>query len=159
MSPKIKPNAPRFHTLFEKRLGKPVFIIRRLDWEELKIKEGELVLLDTSDLSLLPIAPASSNPNYLCTVAKRLSKKVRISLYRLDSKDEPTPINVDNYTVWEELPSDLDVKEMVATGDTDYNSNLEHYLYNHVFLIKEDDAEGHWLDELPSEVAILLDQL
>ncbi len=158
MSPRIAPNAPRFHSLLQKREGKTVFIIKRSEWERLKIEEGKLTFLNTNSLALFPFSPILMSDEYLGTVATRDSEKIKITLYRLDPKDEPTPVNVDSYTIWESIPPKHDIREMIITGDTDYNQNFQDYLTNFIFLVKDSIGDGHWLQELPEEVAILLEK-
>jgi hypothetical protein len=158
MSPKITPNAPRFHTLLQKMEGRPVFIIRRLEWEKLQIEEGKLVALNIADLALFPFSLLSTNEDYLGTIATKNNNKIKITLYRFDSKDEPTPINVDFYSVWESIPPNYNIDEMITMGDTDNDQNFQDYLTEHVFLVKENVVEGHWLTQLPKEIAVLLEQ-
>ena len=44
---------------------------------------------------------------------------------------------------------------MIVTGDTDNDINFSHYTNDHVFLIKEEPGDDHWLKELPREVYAL----
>jgi len=135
-----------------------VFIIRRSEWEKLKIEERKLIPLDINDLELFPFSPILTSDEYLGTIASRDGDRVRIALYRLDPKDDPTPINVDFYTVWESLPPKYDIPEMVISGSTSNDQNFQSYLGDHVFLVKEEITDGHWLEKLPTEIAILLER-
>ena len=159
MCPKLTPNAPRFHTLLQKYVGKPIFIVNRSDWEMLKVDDGTFKLIEVNDLSFFPFAPISSMEEYLGTVARKSGDSVKISVYRLDPKDEPTPINVDTYTVWERLPQQYDVDQMILYASTSNDPNFEKYLSEHIFLVKDNETEGHWLEKLPDEIAILIESI
>jgi hypothetical protein len=75
-----------------------------------------------------------------------------VEVYRKDSKDWPTPINVDRYRVWERLPRHLDYAEMVNIASTEDNRNMRGFLEDHVFLVKDLVTQGHWLHDLPPRI-------
>lgn len=160
MSLSVSPNAPRFHTLWQHIEGdKRIFAIRRPDWDSLQIagsSNEKLVKLELEQFEPLPIHRVMVGTDLIGYTAIATSSKVTIKIYRRDPKDEPTPINVDTYTVWKGLPSYLDVPKLIITGDTDANENFWHYANDHVFLVKEKPGDDHWLKELPSEVYAVL---
>ena len=160
MSLSVSPNAPRFHTLWQHIEGdKRIFAIRMADWDSLQIAEGlneKLVKLELEQFQPLPIHRVMVGGDLIGYTAMATSSKVTIKIYRRDPKDEPTPINVDTYTVWKGLPPYLDVPKMIITGDTDANQNFWNYANDHVFLVKEEPGNDHWLEELPREVYAVL---
>jgi hypothetical protein len=160
MSLSAHPNAPRFHTLWQHIEGdKRIFAIRRSDWDSLRIDDGsseKLIKLELEQFEPLPIHRVIAGGDLIGYTATASSSKVTIKIYRRDPKDEPTPINVDTYTIWKGLPSYLNVPQMVITGDTDTNENFWHYANDHVFLVKEEPGDDHWLKELPGEVYAVL---
>lgn len=152
----LKPNAPRFHALLERREGRPIFMMARPSWESLKLVGETPVLLTTEQLSDTPLARPLS---FLLGTARRTNERVEMSIFRADSEDAPSPINVDTYEVWEQLPARIDVPGMVNAASTGTNANFGRYLGEHVFLAKEEPGTGHHLPALPDEVVALLKRL
>jgi hypothetical protein len=151
----VSPNAPRFHTLWEHNERRRIFAIKRGDWESLNLfsaHEEQLILLDLSQIQPLPLGSLLEKSRVIRGAASISSSKVTIKIYRNDPKDEPTPINVDTYTVWFGLPPYLDVPRMIIAGDTTNNANFNHYANDHVFFVKENPQADHWLEELPKDV-------
>ncbi len=129
--------------------------MRRPCWQQLQRVDGELVPLR---LDRTPLNQMAHNPCLVGAVINQTAERASISIYRVDPKDAPTPINVDNYSVYDGLPPHLDVNEMIKTAATETNPNFEHYAENHVFIIKDTLGNDHWLDQLPPEVAILIEE-
>ena len=160
MNLSISPNAPRFHTLWQHIEGdKRIFAIRKAEWDSLQIDQSsnqKLVKLELEQFGPLPIHRIMAGGNLIGYTATATDSKVIIKIYRRDPKDEPTPINVDTYTVWKGLPPHLDVPSMIAKGSTSYDDNFLNYANDHVFLVKAAPGDDHWLKELPREVYALL---
>ena len=160
MSISVSPNAPRFHTLWQHiEKKKRIFAIRKNDWNSLNITHGteeKLVKLNLEQFQPLPISELIADSDVIGGTAFATSSKVIIKIYRRDPKDDPTPINVDTYTVWMGLPTYLNVSDMIIAGSTDNDDNFKHYANDHVFLVKENPSDDHWLEELPREVYALL---
>jgi hypothetical protein len=155
----IKPNAPRFHTLWQHNAKKRIFILKREDWDALQITKktsNQLVKLALEQISILPLGDLVLESDVLASTAKVNGQKVTITIYRNDPEDDPTPVNVDTYSVWIGLPSYLNVQQMIEAATTDNDDNFSHYANNRVFLIKENPGNDHWLEELPREVYGLL---
>jgi hypothetical protein len=159
MSLSVPPNAPRFHTLWQHiENDRRIFAIRREDWDSLNIvgdTNEKLIKLEMEQYEPLPIHRITIGNDLVALTAVDSGLKVTIKIYRRDPKDDPTPINVDTYTVWKVLPPYLDVPKMIVTGDTDDDINFSHYANDHVFLVKEEADDDHWLKELPREVYAL----
>lgn len=160
MTEKLQPNAPRFHTLWESREDRRIFIFKKADWRRLSLEDGDVVLLDLNEMNHFPLRAMSLEPDFLAAVAERKAGAVQISVYRQDLED-PQPINVDFYEVWVSPPRDVHIKidEMVETADTDYNLNFQRYLQDHVFIVKNDAGDDHWLEELPQNVLVLIENV
>ncbi len=149
----LRPNAPRFHALLERTQGKSIFIISRRTWDAMRFQGGLPFLLTTEDLAQTPLARA---PSFLVAKASEVDTKIELGIYRLDTDDYPNPINVDRYTVWEELPPGIDIPKLVNAATTNIDDNFRHYPGDHVFLVKEGVGPGHHLPALPEQVVVLL---
>jgi hypothetical protein len=143
--------APRFHAFFTHIEGRKVMLMPRRDWERLnQLREGDIAKIE---LSTTPIADVAHDSRIQAAVAVRESDaEVVVEVYRKDPKDAPTPINVDRYRVWERLPQHRNYVDMVNWASTEDNPNMRGFLEDHVFLVKDVVASGHWLDDLPARV-------
>ena len=100
--------------------------MHRDTWEALRTHTGELVEVDVSEM---PIASLTSGTTLDAAVAERRSGyEVVLSIYRRDPADEPTPVNVDKYVVWERLPDHRDYMDMVNRAATSDNANMRGFL-------------------------------
>lgn len=149
----IEAEAPRFHALWQKRAGKTILIMERDCWRSLRSQEGAQIPID---LERTPLSAVEQDACVEAAVISRTTKRVKITIYRRDSRDEPTEINTDNYSVYEGLPSNLDVDEMVETASTAADSNFRDYADNSVFIIKDKPDDDHWLEKLPPEVEVVI---
>ncbi len=156
MAPRLKPNAPRFHAVLERREGKRILIMMRSDWEAFAKAASEPVLLTTSDLSGTPF---SDVPTLLVAASRPTGEHVQLSIYRADLGDMPHPINVDTYQVWEQLPSHINIPALVSAATTSLDDNFASYLNRHVFLVQESAADDHHRPDLPGEVLVLLKRI
>jgi hypothetical protein len=156
----VTPNAPRFHTLWQHMENKKrIFAIKKDDWDSLNVFEGQddtLVKLDLEQFQPLPISGIAMGSDLIGCTACATTSKVILKIYRRDPRDEPTPINVDTYTIWEGLPTYLRIPEMIVASSTACDNNFLNYAEDHVFLVKEEPCDDHWLEELPKEVYALL---
>jgi hypothetical protein len=158
MNMAFTPNAPRFHTLWQHTERKRIFAFRKEDWYSLNIADNaseKLVKLDLAQIQSLPFGDVLSDSDVIGSTAFAGHTKITLQIYRNDPKDEK-PINVDKYTVWIGLPTYLNILEMIEVGSTDNDDNFSHYANDHVFLVKEEPGDDHWLKELPREVYALL---
>jgi hypothetical protein len=159
MGKKLQPNAPRFHALWESREGRSIFIMRKDDWHDSIAYGDSPFLLDLKENVNYPFSSVSDEPGYLAAVANRSDEEVSVSIYREDPKDDPFPINVDRYTIWVSFPPHVYFKreDMIRTADTDADLNFLQYEEGHVFIVKDDAGNDHWLKELPSSVVALIE--
>jgi hypothetical protein len=144
-------NAPRFHALFAHLERRQVLLMSRNDWTEISnFTEGEIIEIDIRKTPLARIATTALE----AMIGERLSEsEVILEVYRNDPHDAPTTVNVDRYRVWERLPSHREYLEMVNLASTEDNANMRGFITDHVFLVKEEVTDGHWLSELPPHVS------
>ena len=161
MSKRIEPSAPRFHALWENLEGKRIFIMKKEDWPLIISSSGSPVHLDLEKLQNTPIGNIVNNPGFLGAIEESKEDLVTIKIFREDPKDDPTPINVDLYSVWESFPPNIQILrgDMIQTADTNYDANFREYEESHIFLIKEDSGEDHWLKDPPPDVFALFEDL
>ncbi len=152
----VMPNAPRFHAYWQRLEGKRIFIMKKRDWESLNVSEETAVNLRLEQAQYLPISQIFHANKFIAGTVTPTSKRFSIKIFRNDPKDIPTPINVDTYTVWIGLPTHFDIPKMIMSAATSDNGNFEIYATDHVFFVKEDPGNDHWLEQLPSEVQMLL---
>lgn len=143
-------DAPRFHAYFEKIEERSVFTMSRKSWEKAQSQRGESLELD---ITATPLRRVASEASILAARAiGSSSSPSEIEIFRFDPKDGPTPINVDRYTVFEDMLSHRSFNEIVTGGSTTFNENLKQYLAENVFIVKQDPGDDHWLPELPASV-------
>jgi len=116
------------------------------------------VLITADAAHQMPLGQVATHNSFVAGMAKREGDtRVRVSVFRNDPADDPTPINVDEYLVFERFPSELDVWGMIQAATTDPGPNFQRYRDDHVFLVKEHPGDNHWLMVLPEEVRLLLE--
>jgi len=152
----LRPNAPRFHFVLQRREGRRIFMMTRETWASFRLTAGEPVLLTTEDLAETPLAIPRT---FLFAKAERRDERVELSIFRADLGDKPDVINVDTYDVWEGLPGRIDVRNIVNAATTSTGANLDWYLKGHVFLAQERPGPLHHQPTLPDEVIALLKRL
>ena len=111
------------------------------------------------DLEELPMSDVVNDAAVLAATAQlSTDSEIGISIYRFDPSD-PKPINVDYYSVWEDLPSCYIFEDIVASSSTNIDENLLDMLDRFVFITKKEKGAGHWLDfdDLPFEVPVIID--
>ena len=84
-----------------------------------------------------------------------------VPFYYAENSRDPKdckPINVDTYVVFRGLPQNLNVPEMIVSASTSDDENFRRYQEDCVFVTKEIPGEDHWLNDLPSEVVLLLER-
>lgn len=151
-------NAPRFRAYLQHLEGKKLLVWERESWEKLKSCTGSPILLNIEEL---PMSDVLNDATVLAATAQDLtSSDAAISIYRYDLED-PKPINVDIYNVWEDLPSCYIFEDIVAESSTNIDENLIETLNKFVFITRAEKGAGHWLDydELPYIVQLVIDEL
>ena len=132
----------------------------RQEWDLLieTIRAGALIKVN---IAATPLARLLIASDVEAAVAERQSEsEVVIDIYRRDPKDAlyGGAFNKDRYRVWERLPAHLNYMDMVNLASTEDNANMRGFLDDHVFLVKDEVVEGHWLPELPARVRAALER-
>lgn len=149
-----QPKAPRLQAFLEREYGPSVFAFPRTDWEALGVGSTRLVQIDVRNT---PINRLAQDASKVAAVAHQLgSYQARVSVYRYDETDQPTPWNTDHYSVWLDLDRHRDIREFVNRASTSYDANLVRYLHETVFWVKEQPGDDHWLGDLPSSVVAVV---
>ncbi len=112
------------------------------DWDALSLQMGGPVRLD---VERTPLSGVASEASLVAAVAEQHSSAS-------GEKDEPTPYNIDKYTVWVDLPSHQSFPQVVAAAATEDNENLRQFLRDNVFIVRQDPGQDHWLPEPPTSV-------
>jgi hypothetical protein len=146
--PTAIPEAPNFQAYLHRVEGRPVLRMLRSDWRALLGQEGQPVAIDVRQTPMARVASQG-----VVAIAEAHSSGVsRIEIYRTDSKDAPTPINMDSYLVLEDPVGRWDLLAIGNAASTEDNQNLRDYLRSYVFLVKEAPGVDHWLPALPDKV-------
>ena len=146
--------APRFNAYFKKQEGRSVLEMNKDDWEALNIDSTTPVRLSICETPMASITQKSSL--IACTAHRIVDGLPVVTIYRDDPKDAPTPINVDNYTVIEDITQRRDFGDIVKAATTEDDSNLRQHLSERVYLVKSKPGNDHWLPELPTDVSVLI---
>lgn len=126
----------------------------REDWEAYQVHEGERVPIN---VTRTPMAAVASDASVVAGIAQRFSDATaEITIYRWDEKDQPTPLDLDRYLVWEKLPSHHRYEAMVVSSSTEDNESLRSYLNENVFIVKAAPGDDHRLSELPASVVSVM---
>lgn len=109
------------------------------------------------DVNQTPLSKVGQDSLVLAAVANKSSvADARVSIYRFDEKDQPTPVNVDKYQVWLNLFECPQIKEIVRAASTSLDSNLRCFSDENVILVLEEPGEDHWLRDLPDPVKAVI---
>ena len=147
-------DAPRFRFWWERVEGTSILRMSREDWDDLVGLLGEPVAVDVRETPLAGVAQASS---VVASVAHRFGPATaRLSVFRYDQADEPTPINQDEYDVWTDLAAHPRLGEMVNAASTSLDPNFHSFCRENVFLVKREAGADHWLPTIPSSITVLL---
>ena len=147
-------DAPRFRFMWEHIEGTSILTMPRDDWHALVGKMGVPVQFDVRSTPLAGVAHVSS---VVASIAHEFSTATaRVSVFRYDAADAPTPINLDDYNVWTDLSSHPRLSEMITAASTSDNENFRAYCRENVFLVKRRPGPDHWLPTLPSSIMLVV---
>ncbi len=130
--------------------GKSVATLGYRDWLRLVRADGEL-----TELEALP--PAVNSPSLSASTIVAVASGIAVAqpgldVLRYDIKDAPFVINLDHYTIIENLHLHDVYSEAIKVAQVDDTPQLRWELQNNVYVIKEPPNENHWLKEFPSYV-------
>ena len=147
--------APRFRMYLEHVEGRSVLTMSRPEWDSLSGGLGNPVLID---VQRTPMGAVASDASVVAAVAQRYSEATaEVVIYRYDQRDQPTPYNLDKYTVWVDLPSHSSFSQMIAGASTKDDANFRQFLSENVFFVGQGHGPDHWLPELPASVRSIID--
>ena len=145
-----KSSIPRFHAYLERIEGRSVLTMSRRDWLNLGVYEGSPVQIDVTHT---PMSATAQSASVIASVAvKWSSSATEIHIYRYDPLDEPTPYNLDKYSVWEDLTTHNHYFRIVQVASAQDDEKLHSYLRENIFIVKESRGGDHWLPDLPASV-------
>jgi hypothetical protein len=147
LPPMIQQQTNRIYYALCEFLGKSVAVLSRVEWERHVREDGaptEFVsqpsnLSNTALLSvqIAVIGSGIANPEPGQQVA------------RIDLKDAPYVVNVDRYTVIENLPDDPAYPRVLQIAGIDDSPELRTALSENVYVVRREPSAGHWSTDLP----------
>jgi hypothetical protein len=144
----------RFHAYFEHVQDRSVLTMPRQEWLNLWTHSGSAVQLDVTRTPMNMVAQSAS---VIAAVAVRWATSVNeIHIYRYDPADEPTPVNLDKYSVWEDLTAHQEFPHMVAAASAQNSPELQAYLRDNVFIVKATPGGDHWLPSVPASALAVM---
>ena len=148
----VPPRAPRLHSFLTYRYS--VLTMPRPIWLRVKPPNAKPVLIDVDTTPLQDI----DRPGVHCEAEIVGGTEYRVSVYRPDPKDaaQGFPINQDRYRLWEGFPDFLDLRQIVNECSTGLDPNLQAYIDERVFLVKQAPDDDHWLPDYPPRVRLLI---
>ena len=122
--------------------GRRVFTMTLAEWNRLRTFEGMVVEID------LEPAPAGGIEESASVIAGLAAEHFvhteRIEVWRYSAKDQPTPHNVQEYLVFENLTRRVNVPMFAERASTHDSPELRKHLREHVFIVKERRDKGRW---------------
>jgi hypothetical protein len=147
-------DAPRFRFWWGRVEGTPILTMTKRDWQRVVGTLGKPVAIDVAETPLSRVAHVSS---VVASVAHRFGlATARVSIFRYDEADCPTPYNQDEYDVWVDLAQHPRLNEMVNEASTSLDDNFRMFSLENVFLVKRPPGPEHWLPTIPSSITVLV---
>lgn len=147
-------DAPRFRFMWERIEGTSILTMPREDWATLVGTPGIPVSVDVRSTPLAGVTHVSS---VVASVAHQFGPaSARVSIFRYDAADAPTPINLDDYDVWTDLSAHPRLPEMLTAASVSDNENFRAFCREHVFFVKRQPGPDHWLPTVPSSITVLI---
>lgn len=146
--------APRLCAYLKRSEGRSFIVMPREHWNLLNVNSTNIVNID---VNLTPLSKVAQDSLVLAAVANKSSvADANVSIYRLDEKDHPMPVNMDKYKVCLNLLERPEINEIVRAASTSLDSDLRRFVDENVFLILEEPGEEHWLPDLPDSVKAVI---
>ena len=122
--------------------GRRVFTMTRTEWERLRAHEGKLV---ETDVERAPAVGVEESASVIAALAAECPVHAgRIEVWRYNTKDQPTPCNVHEYLVLENLTRRVNVPMFAERASTRDSPKLRKHLREHIFIVKERPDKGRW---------------
>jgi hypothetical protein len=120
------------------------------DWHRLVRPDGKI-----TELEQLPAA--INNPQLAASTLTAVASGIAIpqpgmDVLRYDLEDKPYVINLDHYTIIENLHLHDIYPEALRVARLDDTADLRYQLQNKIYVIKEPPNENHWMQDFPQYV-------
>ena len=145
---------PRLLFYWGRQEDTTVLSMRRQEWYSIVGSLGTPISFDVRSTPMAGVANVSS---VLGSVAHEIGPATaRVTLYRYDATDAPTPINQDDYDVWTDLSAHPRLPEMIAAASTSNNENFHTFCQENVFFVKRKPGLDHWHPTISSSMMVVL---
>jgi hypothetical protein len=143
-------NIQRVHYALHKIEAKSVVTFDHSDWGRLVRADGTLTELEELPG---PFNNPKLNASTLVAVASGMAvAQPGMDILRYDPGDEPFIINLDHYTIIENIHAHEIYPEALRVAGLKDSSELRFELQNNIYVIKEPPNEHHWLTDFPQHV-------
>ncbi len=120
------------------------------DWIRLVRSDGQL-----TELEELP--PGINNKildasNIVAVASGIVVSEPGMDILRYDVKDAPYVINLDHYTIFENLHLQDCYSDVLETAGVVDSPELKYELQNNVYVLKEPPNDNHWLKDFPKHI-------
>ena len=122
--------------------GRRVFTMTRAEWARLRGHEGKLVAIELERVP--PGSVAESASVIACLAAECPIQAARIEVWRHREKASPSPTNVQEYLVLEDLTRQLNVPMFAEQAATQDSPKLRKHLREQVFIVKAQPDKARW---------------
>lgn len=130
--------------------NKSVAMMGFADWHRLVRSDGRI-----TELEELPIA--ISNPKLQASTLTAVASGIAVAqpgmdVLRYDPVDAPYILNLDHYTIIENLHHHDIYLEALKVASIQDSPELRYELQNNIFVIKEPPNENHWMIDFPEYI-------
>jgi len=134
--------SPIFRAHVASTRARRVFTMARGDWQLFRNHEGKLIELD---VERTPTAGVAEYGAAIAGLAADCSVHTeRIEVWRYNKKEPPSPHNIQDYLVLENLTRRINLAKFAERVSTQDTPNLRKHLREHVFLVKARPDKGRW---------------
>ena len=138
---------PRLLAYWEHIENKSVFVMSKNNWLKFGASEGNPVQIDVTQTPMSGVVLSASVLGAFAV--KHSPSGNQIHIFRWDQKDAPSAINLDKYSVYEELYTHNNYQKLVKGAKVHDNKELRNFLHDNVIIVKEQEGNDHWLPALP----------
>ncbi len=125
---------PRYQAMAASIDGRRVFTMTRPEWDRLRAHEGRLVVIE---LERVPPGSVAESASVIARLAAECPiEAARIEVWRYNEQALPSPTNVQDYRVLEDLAGRLNVRMFAERTATQDSPSLRKHLRACVFIVK-----------------------
>ena len=130
--------------------NKSVAAMGSADWYRLVRSDGRI-----TELEELP--KAISNPKLAASTLTVVASGIAVAqpgmdVLRYDPVDAPYILNLDHYTIIENLHNHEIYSEALKVASIQDSPELRYELQNNIFIIKEPPNDNHWMTDFPNYI-------